>query len=156
MPLGSLSYCNLSWKTISKADFRVRKCAIVHTRKTGTWFPAEPLPLLLRSFLFHFAKYSCGSQREKLGLLPAFISAFSWSWHCHSKHMVKLNKYLLNWVLLVVGERNSVELQKPHWSGAMFAFNQFRALGTRNVMNINWPQQSLVMDFPYWLSLFNL
>ena len=47
---------------------------------------------------------------------------------------------------------NSVELQKPHWLGGMFIFNQFRTLGTGNMMGKNWPQQSLVMYFPHCLS----
>lgn len=109
-------------------------------------------PLLSRSLLFLFAnKYSCGSQGGKLDLQPA-PCLLSWSWQSHSKHMVKLNKYLLNWIILVVREMNSVELQKPHWLGGMFIFNQFRTLGTGNMMDKNWPQQSLVMYFPHCFS----
>lgn len=47
---------------------------------------------------------------------------------------------------------NSVELQKPHWLGGMFIFNQIRTLGTGNRMDKNWPQQPLVMYFSHCLS----
>ena len=47
---------------------------------------------------------------------------------------------------------NSVELQKPHWLGGMFIFNQIRTLGTGNTMDKNWPQQPLVMYFSHCLS----